>query len=368
MDDLKSVISAMHETENGSAYDPSGRFSYPAEQAIDLEQPHDDLVHKTLIVDKKCRARMLDWCIKMVDYFEIDRSIVFVAAWYQDRYLATEMGKSANLCRATFRTVTVTALYLAIKLRIPHRWNVTAQAFAQLCQGSVSGSEITEMESNILFALGWHVNPPLAMEYIEVYLDLIFNFKKSSMRRSSSCVLPSCVQEDASLRELKDRILELVQYQLHFSLHDKRLLQVRSSVIATASILNSLEGIMDENLTFDAGNGLGSFCQESIALTLNMMSSCNIASEKKLEDVRSALLSSVVPPKEGNEDIDHVRSALVRRCNIQNCTEPSVASPTPSSSPKSATSKFWSPTNVRMPKHVSSPRSVLSRVFALHYV
>ena len=41
----------------------------------------------------------------MVDYFDLDRSIVAVSVGYQDRFLNTNLGKPAQTNRAMFRLV-----------------------------------------------------------------------------------------------------------------------------------------------------------------------------------------------------------------------------------------------------------------------
>lgn len=389
-----SIISAMQVSERCGVYDPSRKFIYQTEQPVDLEQQQDDSADKKRLpgVDEKCRAKMLDWCAKMVDYFDIDRSIVATSAYYQDRFLGTKTGEAARNNRSIFRVVSVTSLYIAIKLRVPHRWNITAHAFAQLCQGSVSGDEISDMEIDMLFSLGWNVNPPIPMEYAEAYLDLVFNCKESQSRQRSSiqqskdnkvlgdCMVPSYVQESSitqdedkdyiHLQELRDHVKELIEYQLEIALHDNRLLQVRSSVIATASVLNALEGLMNESPFFHGGAGGTSFCQESIVSTLEMMSSCNIASEKELEYIRSVLLSSVVSPSKESEDVGYaVHSTMINEPHVQNCTDPSLkpASQPVSSSPTSPASKlFWSAD--KMPSHQLTPQSVLSKVSAFHCI
>ena len=309
----------------------------------------------------------------MVDYFEIDRSIVAVSMYCQDRFLGTEIGKVARNNRTIFRVASVTSLYIAIKLRVPHEWNVTAHAFAELCRGSVSGIDIKNMEMKILFALGWNINPPLPIEYSEGYLDLIFTSKGGQMQRTSPIPAPPLcgstssqdfdVSKDSSssagsgsqdgtgsLQELKDHILELVQYQLEIALQDRRLFQAQSSVIATAALLNALEGIVNEKPPFYDGVGGASFCQDSMALLSG--------SDKETEDVRSALLSSVVSLPKGSEGASDAQSSVTHSSHIRNQAELS-SSGTPSS-PTSA-SKFWS--------HASlTPLSVLTKVFASHNI
>ena len=134
--ELYSIISAMHASESGGAsYDPTGKFAYQTTE----EAQDNDLGIEMKLVDERCRARMLDWCNQMVDCLNMDRRIVALAAYYQDRFLGspTEMGSKILCNRALFRVVSVTSLYIAIKTRGPPSWDITAYDFAQLCQGLI---------------------------------------------------------------------------------------------------------------------------------------------------------------------------------------------------------------------------------------
>ena len=262
--ELYSIISAMHASESGGAsYDPMGKFDYQTTE----ETQDNDLGIEMKLVDERCRARMLDWMQSMVDCLNMDRRIVALAAYYQDRFLGTEMGCKILYNRALFRVVSVTSLYIAIKTRGPPSWDITAYDFAQLCQGSVSGDEINDMEIQILFALGWNVNPPLPMEYSEAYLKLIFESRDVTSQRTVSDDLV-----DAS--RLKDTIIESVNYQLETALQDNRLFHVRSSAIAAAAVLNSLEGMDAEE---------ASFCQERLAMILRTMAMEDISRLRRIE-------------------------------------------------------------------------------------
>lgn len=66
--ELVSVIAAMHESENGGLYDPSGRFDYRAAPGRGLQQTacNDRMVATPPpMVDDICRSKMLDWCSKV---------------------------------------------------------------------------------------------------------------------------------------------------------------------------------------------------------------------------------------------------------------------------------------------------------------
>jgi len=216
---------------------------------------------------------------------------VAIAMYYQDRYLGTEKGRAARTNRSIFRIVSVTSLYMALKLSQPgNRWNITSHAFAKLCQGAVSGDEINDMEIDMLFALDWYVNPPTPMKYAEALLELIFNGSSSSRNGSGSRSTredyfvsknPLLCDEDTTSQslppqELREHLHELISCQLEVALHDKRLSQVRSSAIGTAAVVNALKGIQYEGSTCDA-----SFCQESVETVLDMMTACNLVSSEE---------------------------------------------------------------------------------------
>lgn len=202
-----------------------------------------------------------------------------------------------------FRVVSVTSLYIAIKLHATKRRNITAREFAQLCQGAVTGQEIIDIEIKILFALNWNVNPPIPMQYAQELLELIFNPSSSRM-----CI--SLPYDWSFMSEMREHILELVSYQLEITtLYDKGLHLTKSSIIAIAAVLNALQGVVYE------GVGGSTFCQQSMALVLDVCHEYRIASEEELEDIRSILLSSVVSSGDDKRDKKILWTATGSRCN-----------------------------------------------------
>ncbi|EED93105.1 predicted protein [Thalassiosira pseudonana CCMP1335] len=277
MNETISIISSMHESEDG-AYSPSNTYMYRSgttssnrsEGSSDECSVEDSFGQS--IVDERCRSKMLEWCFKMVDFFNIDRSIVPIATSYQDRFLVTPAGEAARSTRETFRIASVTSLYIAIKLYVPHKWNVTAHAFAQLCRGTISGDAIVDMEMKILFALSWNVNPPIPMAFVELFLEVIFGSIRqgSGDQRKHRCstnidddddsivgdlIFPSLsdsdysVDEECILASTKENVLDLVRYQLDVSILNVDCLETRSSLIAVAALLNAIEGVAGENMT-----------------------------------------------------------------------------------------------------------------------
>ena len=252
-----------------------------------------------------------------------------------------------------FRVVSVTSLYVAIKLLVPHKWNITSHAFAHLCQGAVTGQEIADMEIKILFALEWNVNPPVPNQYAQEFLDLIFNSTRGQK---------SLADEYMSHEELREDIHDLIQYQLDLALYDNRLVHVRASFIATAAILNALEGQVINDVSLRHGAG-AVFCHDSMALVLDTMDMCRIASDQELERIRSILLSLVVssPTDTGGGACQNSVSADESSYPQKNC---SSSPQNVSSSPTSASKLFGTQSN----GHSLTPKSVLSKVYAFHFI
>ena len=265
-----------------------------------------------------------------------------------------------------FRVVSVTSLYIAIKLLVPHKWNITSHAFAQLCQGAVTGQEIADMEIKILFALEWNVNPPVPNQYAQEFLDLIFNSTRGQKSLSDQYM---------SHKELREDILDLIQYQLDLALYENRFFHVQASVITTASLLNALEGQVINDVSLRHGAG-AAFCHDSYALVLDTMDMCRISSDQELERVRSILLSLVVssPTDTGGacqysvgadeSSTGAQRSHIQKNCTGETSSSPQHVSHIVSSSPISASKLFGTQSN----GHSLTPKSVLSKVYAFHCI
>lgn len=304
----------------------------------------------------------------MVDFFHIDRSVVPIAASYQDRFLLSSMGESARTHRETFRIASVTCLYIAIKLYVPHKWNVTAHAFAELCRGTISGESIVDMEMQILFGLGWNMHPPVPMSYLELILELISIATSIDERPMPSAdvsdedsvlgdlILPSLsnvssdsATQECAITELKENMIDLVRYQVELTLQKIDFLHTRSSLIVLAALLNAIEGIISQN------DGQGTqFCRHAVAVVAKLMSYSELCSKREIDEVRAMLLCSVMAEPgscvllqgEGEQDQ-----------NITNSLPKSIFAT--ASSPISTSN--WNDQG-----HYLSPKSVLSRVCAIH--
>ena len=308
----------------------------------------------------------------MAGFFNIERSVVSIAISYQDRFLSTTMGLSASTDRKTFRIASVTCLYIAIKLYVPHEWNVTAHAFAELCGGTISGESIVDMETQILFALGWNVHPPVPMAYLELILDLATltvatneEEPKQSLDASDEdsvlgdLIVPSfsnvssdqSVNLECSVAATKENIIDVVRYQVESALHTVEFLHVRSSVIAVAALLNAIEGIYSDNDAETTG-----FCQHLVGVIARLISHSEVFSKRELDEVRAKLLCSATAEGESFD------SSVLLQCITgidKSFDKKHQNDNTISLSPTSTTN--WNGNGQDI-----SPKYVLSRVFAMH--
>lgn len=280
------------------------------------------------------------------------------------------MGEAARTHRETFRIASVTCLYIAIKLYVPHKWNVTAHAFAQLCRGTISGESIVEMEMQILFGLGWNVHPPVPMSYVELLLDLITMTSTLDDDEPSHAlevsdedsvlgdlILPSLshassdhsASQDCTISTVKENILDLVRYQVELTLEKIDFLHIRSSIISLAALLNAIEGIISEN---DAQ--VTPFCKHSVSVIAKLISYSEACSKRELDEVRAVLLCSVTAEPCSFDGSIFLQSSTDKNENISKSFPQSIITTSPTSTSN------WN-------QHgYLSPKSVLSRVCAMH--
>lgn len=174
-------------------------------------------------VDEKCRSLMVDWCKKLCDFCKFSLDTASIAMSYADRFVSTDEGRFALMDRDMFQLVVMTSIYTAAKIHEPTA--LDPESVAMLSRGKFLRHEIEKMECKMLAGLRWLVNPPTATGFATQYLALI-----------SEHVIDS---------ETRKRVLELAKYQIGLSLSEYELCLCRSSSVALAAVLNSLDSIVD---------------------------------------------------------------------------------------------------------------------------
>jgi hypothetical protein len=172
----------------------------------DLERP----------VDSDMRFLIAQWTLQLAEICEYSSETSWIAMSCLDRFLATTDGYHVLLDCPKFQNAALAALYIAIKMN--EMEVLGPDNLAQLSRGQQTEGDIEEMELRILNALEWRVNPPTALSFVHMFLQLIPKF-------------------DPGYRSI---IMEMAEFQIQHSILDYDLCRVKASRIAFATTLNTV--------------------------------------------------------------------------------------------------------------------------------
>ena len=189
-------------------------------------------------INEVWRLKIAEWAFEVVDYFSLDREAVAIALNFVDRFMVTYNRDNIQtpFTRERFQLLTVTALYLAIKLHgasfdatttfaMP-----TLQVFVELSRNRFTGTEIEQMERSILTQLQWKLNPPLTVNFVARLMKLLPSWQAEAGPDACRCIR-------ASLYEMSRYMAEISICLSDFSL------VLSPSVVAFAAILTSLSAL-----------------------------------------------------------------------------------------------------------------------------
>lgn len=188
----------------------------PVYQTHDFLTTYNDDMGNTTI-DMECRNKMCAWCYQVADYCKFSRETVEISLNYLDRFCMS--GVEALQSRHTYQLASMTCMYMAIKIH--ERQAMSPDVVSQLSQGVYSASQIEQMETTILQALDWRMNPPTIISFCRSLL--------STMGISTT-------------REY-DVAMDLVALQTEVAVSAYHLIAVPPSVIALAVTCNALESL-----------------------------------------------------------------------------------------------------------------------------
>ena len=173
------------------------------------------------------RQTMSTWSYDIVDACSIDREVACIAISYTDRFLSTNL-PLANECltsRRTYQLVFITCLIIALKCRAG--MTVDSDFVADvICQGMYEEEEIVEMEKQVLSGLEWRLNGPSVQEFVSGLIEL----------------LPRDVVANDE-NDTVGRLKTMANIQAELILLDYEMGRYKSSVIAYAAVLSSLQCI-----------------------------------------------------------------------------------------------------------------------------
>lgn len=170
-------------------------------------------------VNESCREQICEWCYRVVNFFKLDREIVYITMSYLDRFLATFV-----VDRYTYKVAATTALLLVLKVYHPRKV-ILSDVITELSRGEFDSKDIEEMEIVLLRTLSWRINPPTA-----------YCFVKHFMMLNPYASRP--IQEFDV-----DGIESHAIFFVELSVFDYFLITSKQSEIAFAAILNAMEGL-----------------------------------------------------------------------------------------------------------------------------
>ena len=168
-------------------------------------------------VDESCRDQICEWCYRLVDFFKVDREVVYIAMSYLDRFLV-----SCTCDRSMYKLAATTALLLGIKIH-PSRKVILSDVITDLSRGEFTMKDIMKMEVLMLQALSWYVHPPTPMSFVVYFLHMSSQQLKASL-------------DSEGVQDFAIFFVELSVCDYYFATR-------KASQTAFAAILNAVEGL-----------------------------------------------------------------------------------------------------------------------------
>jgi hypothetical protein len=187
-------------------------------------------------VDASCRFVMAKWCSEIADFCNYKRETVAVAMNCLDRFMATPSGQEILLDRNLYQLSAMTALYSSVKIH--EQEAMDPNLVSSLSRGAHSPQAVEAMESRMLNAIQWRVNPPTAMSFVRMMIDLVPEHMLGAAERET--------------------IVELTRFQIDMSINEYEFSRFDASSIAFACILNATESVSDDGAfhsTFESAMG-----------------------------------------------------------------------------------------------------------------
>jgi hypothetical protein len=163
---LIQQIKLMHAQQRKQAYLKRNYFQ-------DIPQARSNIS-----IDRKCRSEMLIWMRKVSDHLNFSSYTVFYSADYLDRFLSQphQYVQETIASRRLYQLLSMTCFYIAVKI---HETKVIGLDFL-VAMSPFTQEEFQEMELKVLSILNWNLCGPLAISFVDLYLQLIFQGAEDS--------------------------------------------------------------------------------------------------------------------------------------------------------------------------------------------
>ena len=182
-------------------------------------------------MDETWREKICEWAYNIVDYFNYDRTLVFVCMNFLDRY-----AMKRRVDTKTYQLAAMTALFLVVKTYEPRSSSriLDVGSLAKLSQSTFSENSIIAMELEMLQMLEWNLFPPtthtFAMNLSNILLSIIYSIE--------DCPKPSL--------NARQEVEELSRFLTELSVCDYFFVTQNPSSVGIASLLIAVEVVGQE--------------------------------------------------------------------------------------------------------------------------
>jgi len=212
------TLHAMRRQEE-HAYSVSDYLSCLPETNSALETP----------VDAGCRHLMAKWCIEIADFCKYKKETVAIAMNCLDRFMASPSGYEILMDRNQYQLAAMTALYCSVKIH--EQEAMDPNLVSTLSRGIHSAEAVEAMESKMLNAIQWRVNPPTAMSFVRSMVDLVPDHFMHSFE--------------------KETVVDIAKIQIETIISEYDFCTVKASSIAFACALNAMESVVADGMLYN---------------------------------------------------------------------------------------------------------------------
>lgn len=236
-DEGAAVATSRHRPPNR----PRSEVVHQWKALADREHRPDYQIPFFTFLSRANRSAIATWCYRVADCFVVDRRVVGIALSYFDRYLCCDERhrQSSESSSSSLRhddcdrdplsndndcwPTVVACLHIAIKLHSDRQNDAAVRsALTTLCRSCrLSTDRVAREELRVCDALGWYLNPPTPVMFLEIVSDVIVNE-----------LVPAKAGRD---------VIELSRFLLELSVYDLQLSAERASSVARAAITVAAE-------------------------------------------------------------------------------------------------------------------------------
>lgn len=207
-------------------------------------------------ITNRMRSRMVDWMIEVLSNYRCSEETYFISVGIMDKYF--------QLCEVSLKPedlhlIGVTSMFIASKYQDIYPLQLRV-IYEKIAHKKLTCEQIKKQERKISKALNYEYTFPSILDFINIFIENIFTFKKFSVNeknevKSESIIMENDKENKEMLEDLyNEKMLTLLRlvciYISKMNCYDYELIGKKPSILAASSIFVSLkicEQIKKEN-------------------------------------------------------------------------------------------------------------------------